>query len=179
MSGRQLLGQVQQRFNQVHHRLGASPLILWILGVLVLLLWLAGTVVQIQTSEYLAMGTSTRFAGVVWGILLQPWLMISGQAPASVATAWLYGWVVEVVTLVYALALSIAVAKLSVVNPRLARGFAILGFALIVLNGYADYSSSPATNPLVQGLIALAVGGIVVVGLPLGIGLIEQGYEEL
>jgi hypothetical protein len=170
-----ILGQ----FNRVHHKLGSSPLINWFLGVLSLILWGAATTVQIQTSEYLAMGASTRVAGVAWGVLMQPWLLISGQAPILYATAWVYGWVVELVTLVFAMSLAIAVVKIATVNPTFAKWFVIIGLGLILLNGYADYSSSPGANPLVQLLIALAVGGIVVVGLPLGIGLIEHGFEEM
>src|SRR5215470_12441865 len=123
MSGRNLFHQARDRFNQVHHHLGSSPLILWFLGLLVLLLWLCGTVVQIQTSEYLAMGANTRVASVAWGILLQPYQMVTGQAPVQYATAWLYGWTVEVITLVFALALSVAVVKISTSNPKLGKGF--------------------------------------------------------
>ena len=165
--------------NRLHQRLGSSPLILFILGGLVLLLWGAGTVVQIQTSEYLALGTNAKVAGVAWQVFTQPWLLLTGQAPIQYATSWIYGWVVETITLVFAMALAIAISKISQVNPHLAKGFVVCGAALILLNSYADYNSSPGANPLVQVLIALAVGGIVVVGLPLGIGLIERGIEEL
>jgi hypothetical protein len=179
MAGRQAFANVQQQFNRVHHHMGSSPLILWFLGGLVLLLWGAGSVVQIQTSEYLAMGATSRVAGVAWGVLLQPLLMLTGQAPVAVVTAWMYGWVVEVVTLVYALALAAAVRSLSQVNPLLAKFFVALGLLLIGLNGWADYSSSPGTQPLVQFLIALALALIVTCGLPLGVGLLERGFEEL
>lgn len=169
----------REQFDRVHHRLGSSPLILWFLGALTLLLWAAASVVQIQTSEYLALGNANRVAGVAWSILLQPYLMVTGQAPITLVTSWTYAWVVELVTLVFALALSIAVAKIAVANPFMAKMFLIAGGLLILLNGWADYSSSPGQNTLVQLLIALAIGGIVVVGLPLGIGLIERGFEEL
>lgn len=179
MAGKNLFGQAQSQFNRVHHRLGSSPLILWILGAFVLLLWACGSVVQIQTSEYLALGNNLRVAGVAWGILLQPWQMITGQAPVVYVTAWMYGWTVEVITLVFALALAIAVAKISVANPKLGKGFLIFGFLLIVLNSWADYSSSPGSSWLVQALVALALALIVVCGLPLGIGLLEHGFEEM
>lgn len=179
MAGRNVLTQAQQGFNKVHHRLGSSPLILWFLAALILLLWMCGTIVQIQTSEYLAMGNQQRVAGVAWGIMSQPWLMVSGQAPIQYVTAWMYGWTVEAVTLVFALALSVAVVKLTVVNPKLAKAFVVLGLVLIALNGWADYSSSPGATVLVQALIALALSLIVVCGLPLGVGLLEHGFEEL
>lgn len=169
------LKKLQQR---VHHKLGSSPLIMWFLGALALVLWLCATVVQIQTSEYMAMGDHSRVAGVAWNILMQPWLMVTGQAPVQFVTAWAYAWVVELITLVFALALSVAVVKISTVNPHLGKWFVIGAIVLVVLNGYADYSASPGASPLVQFLIALALGGIVVVGLPLGVGLIEHGMEE-
>lgn len=169
----------QEQFNRIHHKLGSSPLICWILGAFSLLLWVAASVVQIQTSEYLALGNANRVAGIAWQILIQPWLMISGQAPIALVTSWLYAWTVELITLVFALVLSVAVHKISKVNPHLAKWFVLFAAVLILLNSYADYSSSPGANALVQFLIALAIGGIVVVGLPLGIGLIEHGMEEL
>jgi hypothetical protein len=164
--------------SKLHKKLGSSPLILFFLGLLALLLWASGTVVQVQTSELLALGSSLRVAGVDFNVLPQPWLLITGRAPIGFVTAWEYAWVVELITLVFATALSAAVAKISTVNPHLAKFFVIGGIVLIVLNGWADYSSSPGNNPVVQFLIALAIGGVVVVGLPLGVGLIEHGFEQ-
>jgi len=171
--------EMRHQLSRLHKKLGSSPLILFILGGLSLLMWASASIVQIQTSEYLALGNAVRVATVAWGILLQPILLISGQAPIQYATAWMYGWIVEVVTLVFSLALTVAVVKISSVNPRLGKGFVAGGLLLIVLNSWADFSASPGSNPLVQFLIALAIGGIVVVGLPMGIGLIEHGIEEL
>lgn len=170
---------MREQMGRMHHRLGSSPIILFFLAALSFLLWASASVVQIQTSEYLALGNANRVAGVAWAILIQPWLMITGQAPIALVTSWVYAWVVELVTLVFSLALSVAVSKIAVVNPLLAKGFLVLGFLLIALNAWADYSSSPGTNPLVQALIAVAIGGIVVVGLPLCLGLAEKGLEEL
>jgi hypothetical protein len=169
----------QQKLSRMHQRLGSSPLILFFLGALSLLLWAAATVVQIQTSEYLALGSHARVANVAWAVLLQPYVMITGQAPIGEVTSWAYAWIVELVTLVFGLALGVAITKISSANPQLGKWFVIAGAALILLNGWADYSSSPGTSPLVQFLIALAIGGIVVVGLPLGIGMIEHGIQEL
>ena len=169
---------VTHQISRIHHKLNSSPLISAGLGILVLLLWLCGTIIQIQTSEYLATGSLLRVAGVSWNVLAQPWLMISGQAPITLGTSWLYAWTIEVITLVFALVLSVAVGKISSVNPRIAKLFVVLGIALIALNSWADYSSSPGNSILVQALIALAVGMIVTVGLPLGIGLIEHAFEE-
>lgn len=168
-----------QQMNRLHKKLGSSPLILFFLGLLALTLWLAASIVQIQTSEYLALGAHARVAGVAWSVVAQPWLIISGQAPLLYVTAWVYAWVVELVTLVFALALSVAIMKINAANPHFGKWFVAFGIVLILLNGWADYSSSPGNNPLVQFLIALAIGGVVVVGLPLGVGLIEHAFHEL
>lgn len=173
------LKKVGEQFHRVHHRLGSSPLIAWILGALSLILWAGASVVQIQTSEYLALQHNYRVAAVEWAVLAQPYLMITGHAPVQYATAWIYAWVVELITLVFALALSVAVTKIGAANPHLSKWFVLFSIVLILLNGWADYSSSPGDNALVQFLIALAIGGIVVVGLPLGIGLVEHGFDEL
>lgn len=178
MAGRGFFQNVQGQVNRYHHQLGSSPIINWFLGALSLLLWACGTTVQIQTSEYLAQGGNAKVAGVEWAVLSQPWLMVSGQAPVANSTSWMYGWVVELITLVFALSLTVAIHKIGQANPHLSKWFVIGGALLILLNSWADYSSSPGNNPLVQFLIALAIGGIVVIGLPLGIGLIEKGFEE-
>lgn len=169
---------MQQQISKMHHKLGSSPLILGFLGVLALVLWLCATIVQIQTSEFLAMGSMRQVTGVELSVLSQPWVMITGQAPIQFVTAWVYAWVVELITLVFGMALTISVAKIAAVNPFIARLYPIAGTVLILLNGWADYSSSPGSNWLVQSLIAVAIGGIVVVGLPLGLGLLERAVEE-
>jgi hypothetical protein len=106
-------------------------------------------------------------------------LLVSGQAPIALATSWIYAWFIETLTLVFALALGVAIVKLGTLNPHIVRWFVVFGLVLIALNSYADYSSSPGANALVQFLIALAVGMDVTLGLPLGLGLIEHGVEEL
>lgn len=176
---RNLAAQARDRFNRIHRKLGHSPLILWILGGLTLLLWASCSILQIQTSEYLAMGATQSVVGVTLQVVLQPYLVVTGQAPVQYSTAWMYGWVVEAVTLIFGLALAVAIDKLRVTNSHLARGFLVGGAALLILNSWADFSASPGNNWLVRVLISLAIGGIVVVGLPLGIGLIEHGFEEL
>jgi hypothetical protein len=178
MAGKAFFGQARQQLNRMHHQLGSSPLILWFLGALVILLWLCGTVVQIQTSEYLAQGATQQVAGVAWGILMQPILMVSGQAPIGYVTSWEYGWTVEALTLIVALALTTAFGKIASVNSLLAKVFIVSAGILLILNSWADFSSSPGASELIRFLVALAVGIMVTVGLPLGLGLIERGFEE-
>lgn len=167
------------QFHKIHHHIGASPLILWILGAATLLFWAGSTVVQVQTSEMLALQQlAQHVTGVAWGIFMQPYLLLTGQAPVGYAVAWLYGWIVEIITLIFSLALSVAVMKLNAANPYIGKWFIIGSLLLISLNSWADYSSAPGDNWLIKGLIALAVGGMAVIGLPLGFGLIEHGFKE-
>lgn len=168
-----------RHLSRMHDRLAAMPFLFFLVGALFIVLFICGTVVQIQTSEYLASGNPGKVAGVAWSIFAQPWLMVTGQAPVQFVTAWLYAWVVEATTLVFAFALSVAVNKINSLNPGFGRWFVGIGALLIGLNGWADYSASPGVNPLVQFLLALAIGMVVVIGLPLGVGLIEHGIKEL
>lgn len=170
--------RIASRAQNVHARLGAAPAILWFLGGLVLILWLSSTITQIQTSEYLAQQTNQQVNSVAWGVLLQPWLLVSGQAPHEVMTSWIYGWGVEALTLIFALALVTAYLKIYAMNPLLAKAFIIVGGVLLILNSWADFQSSPGSSTLIRILVALVVGLIVTVGLPLGLGLIERGVEE-
>ena len=72
--------------------------------------------------------------------------MITGQAPIALVTSWIYAWVVELVTLVFALALSIAVVKISPQILSDGEIVSILWPAHSFTNGWADYSSSPGSK---------------------------------
>lgn len=172
------LGRAREQFNKMHHKLGSSPLILWLVGALVLLLWACGTVTQIQTSEFLANGTNQQLSGVSWSIFLQPWILITGQVPMGEATSWMYAWTVEALTLVFAMAIAAAVSGLMSVNRLLAKIFVVAGSLLIILNSVADFNGAAANNGLVRFLVALALGTIVTCGLPVGLALIEKGFQE-
>ena len=166
-----------QNFRRFHGTPSSSPLIMFLLGALVLLLWAAGTVVQIQTSELLAQGGSGQASGIAWSIWTQPYLIVTGQVPPGQSAPWMYGWIVEVTTLVVALAFTVALNKLREFSGCLLWFFAIASLLLLILNSYADYNGTPGSG-LVRFLVALALGMVVTVGLPLGAGLILHGIEE-
>ncbi len=172
------VNEIREHAGRAHKKLNNSPAIMWFLGGLVLLLWLCATIVQIQTSEYLAMGANQVVKAVAWNVFAQPYLLITGQAPAQLQTAWMYGWIVEACTLIVGLALVAAFIKIGSINRLLAQIFVGAAIILVVLNSWADFSSSPGTNDLIRFLVALAIGLIVTCGLPLGIGLIEYGCEQ-
>lgn len=161
------------------NKVGTSAIVFFVLAALTLTIWLVVTITQIRTSEALVLGQGHIPIQVAWGVLLQPWELLSGTAPLNSTLAYCYAWIVEVTTLVYALALNHAVHKLKQTNASLGKLYAIAAGALIALNGWADYSSSPGTDPLIQGLIALGMALTVTTGLVIGIGLVERGIEEM
>lgn len=172
------IGNAREISGRAHKKLANSPLIMWVLGALILLLWVCATVTQIQTSEYLAEGSSQRVASIAINVFLQPWLIISGQVPIGYNTPYMYAWIVEALTLVVALALTAAFTKIATVNPTLAKIFIGAAVILVILNSWADFSGTPGNNDLVRFLVAAAIGIMVTCGLPLGIGLIEHGCEQ-
>jgi hypothetical protein len=178
MAGRNLFGQAREISGRAHKKLANSPLIMWFLGALVLLLWFCATVTQIQTSEYLAEGSSQRVATVAINVFLQPYLIITGQVPPGYNTPYMYAWIVEALTLVVALALAAAFTKIATVNPMLAKIFMGSAVILVILNSWADFSGTPGNNDLIRFLVALAIGLMVTCGLPLGVGLLEHGFEQ-
>ncbi len=172
------VSNIRAHAGRAHKKLNNSPAIMWFLGGLVLLLWACATIVQIQTSEYLAMGANLRVSHVAFNVFFQPYLLLTGQAPVEQQTPWMYGWIVEACTLIVGLALVAAFTKIGSVNRFLAKVFVAAAVILVVLNSWADFSSSPGSNDLIRFLVALAIGIIVTCGLPLGIGLIEYGFEQ-
>lgn len=171
------VNNIKEHAGRAHKKLNHSPAIMWFLGLLVLVLWACATIVQIQTSEYLALGGSQIVHSVDWNVFAQPYLLFTGQAPLAVQTAWMYGWVVEACTLIVGLALVASFTKIGSVNVFLAKVFVGAAILLVILNSWADFTSSPGSNGLIRFLVALAIGLIVTCGLPLGIGLLEYGFE--
>ena len=174
-----LMQQLSQGAKRYHHSLASSPLICFIIAGVSAFLWICAVLIDIRTTENLALGISGKVTGVMWSVLLQPADLVTGSVPAEAQLAYIYAWGVELLQLVFGLALVIAVNKLSSVNGTIARWFVIVGTLLILLNGYANFMSAPTANPLIQVLMAVLVGGLAIVGLPLAIGFAEHGFSEL
>jgi hypothetical protein len=111
-------------------------------------------------------------------VFWQPIGLVLGQYDTAHGTAYAYGWIVEVITLIFGLALGYAVHVLRQTNRMLGKWYTIACLVLISLNGYADFYASPGDG-VVKFLVAFAIGGIVVTGLPVGLALVEKGVEEL
>lgn len=170
--------QWKERMHRAHKGLNSSPLILGLLGGGMLGLWSCGTMVQIQTSEYLALGGHSIVSSLNWGLWAQPVMLFTGAAPIAYQTAYMYGWGVEIITLIVSLGLGQALSKVGSMNGCLSKGFLIASLLLLALNSIADYQSSPGENDLIRFLIALLIGVVVTCGLPVGLGLLEAAWEQ-
>ena len=162
----------------VTKKIGTSPLVLGLIGLLVAIIWIGGTVVQLQTSEVLVFQGKFHFTNS-WQVIAQPWFLVSGQITnVNQGVGVIYAWGVEALTLVFAYVLEHALAHLRKTNQRMSRWFVAWGLVLIALNSWADFQSSPGGSPLVRGLVAALVGGVVVTFLPIAIGLLGAAIGE-
>ncbi len=116
---------------------------------------------------------------VEWGVLLQPWQLLTGVAPLDDVMPWCYAWIIEALTMIWAFALEHAKMELLKANKTLGSVYGTVTVLLIGLNGWADYNSSPGNDPLQQGLIAAAVGLMVTTGLPVGLVLLKVGLAKM
>lgn len=172
--------QHQTRLDKIRNVLnGVDPTILIGLGALVALVWAVSTITQIRTSEALMLGGQKVPVDVEWGVLLQPWQLLTGTAPIGMTMPWCYGWIIESLTLIWSLALEHAKAELFKTNKTLGSVYGTVTVLLIGLNGWADYNSSPGNDPLTQGLIAGAIGIMVTTGLPIAIVLLKTGFAKM
>jgi hypothetical protein len=156
-----------------------DPWLLVGVGAGTLGLWLICSITQIRTSEALMLGGVKVPVEVAWGVLMQPYQLLTGTAPLNVVMAWSYGWCIEFLTLIWALALEHARVRLHEANKHLGKWYGLVTALLIGLNSWADYNNSPGNDPLSQALIAGAVGIMVVTGLPVGLALLKAGLAKM
>ena len=167
------------RLDRIRNALsGVDPTILVGLGCLVSLVWTVATITQIRTSEALMLGGQKVPVNVEWGVLFQPWQLLTGTAPIGLTMPWCYGWIIEVLTLIWSLALEHAKLELLKTNKLLGSIYGTVTMLLLGLNGWADYNSSPGNDPLAQGLLAAAVGLMVTTGLPVALVLLKAGMAK-
>jgi len=163
--------------SQYYGTFSASPIILFTLGAAALFFGLVAVVVEIRTSELLVLGGKAE--EIPWGVFLQPYLLVMGTDPILTKMAWLYGWGIEIIGLIFAFAFNHATNALSQTNARIAKMYGVVSFLLILLNGWANFHSLPGVDPLIQVLVAVVVA-IAVIAFPvIGLALIERGFEEL
>jgi hypothetical protein len=157
---------------------GVDPWVLVVVGAGTLVLWLICSITQIRTSEALVLHGVKVPTDVAWGVLMQPWQLLTGTAPMELIMAWSYGWCIEFLTLIWSLALEHARVRLLEANKHLGKWYGLVTALLIGLNSWADYNSSPGDG-LTQVLIAVAVGLMVVTGLPVGLALLKAGLARM
>jgi hypothetical protein len=156
----------------------ASPIILVVLGVAALAIGAAGLTVEISTSEALILGTSKNLVIANWGVFTQPYQIFAGGLDLKTVLAYVYGWTVEVVDLVFAFALGHAYNALKLTNKTVAKFYGVASFVLIGLNAWSNINSLLGVDPVLQFLVALAIAIAVVVFPVVGLALIERGISE-
>lgn len=167
-----------QKAQKYYGTFSASPIILIALGIASLGIGAAGLTVEIGTSEALLLGTK-NFVLANWGVFTQPYEIFAGGLPFKTLLAYVYGWTVEVVDLVFAFALGHASNALKLTNPKVAKFYGIASFILISLNAWSNINCLPGVDPILQFLVALAVAISVIVFPVVGLALIERGIYEI
>lgn len=165
-------------WRQYYGTFSASPIILFGLAGLVLFLWSIAMVVEVRTSELLVLGEGVPLE-VPWGVFVQPWELIVGTEPMRMKLAWVYGWGLEAVELIFAFAFTHTLQALEKTNEKLSKFYWIASLVLIALNGWSNLNALPGIAPIMQFLVALLVAVIVVAFPVVGLALIEKGIEEL
>jgi hypothetical protein len=166
-----------RRPSQYYGTFSASPIIFFALGIAALFFFFIALVVEIRTSELLVLGGKSN--EIPWGVFMQPYLLVMGTDPILTKLAWVYGWGIEVIGLIFAFALNHATHALSQTNTKIAKIYGVVSILLISLNAWANFNALPGVDPLVQMLVALVVAMAVIAFPVIGLALIERGFEEL
>ena len=161
-------------------RKGQNPLVLGIAGVALLLLMVGLSLFQIQTTEsWLLQSPPPNIAGVAWGVVYQLGQLVTGQLTGSVGKAVAVGWSVEIITLVFGVALEVAAHGVRRSSELLASIFVLGGFGLLGFNGYTDFQYGSLPSGFCgQLFFAALMSFIVVFGLPAGIELLLRAKDE-
>lgn len=166
-------------FKKMHHSMSSSPLICFLIALGCAFLWVYCTAIDIRTTENLFLGIKSTLAISLAEVLTQPLQMFNGGIDAETQMAYAYAWSSELLQLIFAFLLSVAVVKLSSTNATIGKMFVPFGLFFIGMNAYANFMSAPAHSTLMQVLVSGLISGIAVVGLPLAIGFAEYGLSEV
>lgn len=161
-------------------RKGQNPLVLAIAGVAIVGLWLGLSLFQIQTTESWTLNAPPPdIAGVSWGVVFQAGQLVSGQLAGALGKAVAVGWSVEIITLVFGVALEVAAHGVGRSSQMLRGIFVFGGFGLLIFNGWTDYAyGSLPSGACGQFFFAGLMSFIVVFGLPAGLELLLRAKDE-
>jgi len=171
------IGRVRQQIARYHQDIAHSPFLCIIIGVAVLASSILAMTIDIATSEGLVSNNASQWLD--WSVWTQPYVLFTTRTLLSDDVAIGYAFILETIQLVVGLVMGHALAKLSLLSPRLAKVFMIFSIILVLLNGVATFHAAPSSNFLVQLLVSIAIGGWSVCGLPIAIGLLESGIDGL
>lgn len=161
-------------------RKGPNPLVLAIAGVLLLGLTVGLSLFDIQVTEsWILQGPPPNISDIAWGVIYQAGQLVSGQLSGPVGKSVAVGWSVEIITIVFGVALEVAAHGVRRSSELLAGIFVFGGFGLLLFNGYTNYQYGVLPSGVCGQLFFAALMAFVVVfGLPAGIELLLRAKAE-
>ncbi len=144
------------------HR-GNVPVLKLILGLVLVAFFLLALLLQIQTSEAFILNSSSVSLSPNWGVLSQPFALVQGQLPVTLAKAVMWGWGIELVYLV-------CVIGEVAVHGRLQNWFRTGAIALVAFNFWSDFNYGALPSGLggqfaFAGITSFMVAFFGIVGL--------------
>lgn len=160
---------------------GPSPLVLLILAALLLGAWLGTSLFQIQTTEaWVLQGPPPGIQDINWAVLFQAWNLVSGNLSGPVGKAIVVGWVIEIITIIFGVALEIAAHGVGKSSDEMKALFIFFGIGLLAFNGYTDYAyGSLPSGTCGQIFFAGVMTFIVVFGLPAGVEMLLRAMHGM
>lgn len=167
--------------SSTRHGSGPSPLVLIILAALLLGAWLGTSLFQIQTTEaWVLQGPPPGIQDISWAVLLQAWNLLSGNLAGNAGKAIVVGWVIEIITIVFGVALEITAHGVGKSSDLLKGIYIFAGLGLLFFNGYTDFAyGSLPSGTCGQLFFACVMTFIVVFGLPAGIELLLRALNGM
>lgn len=134
---------------------GNVPLLRLLLGVLLIVFFLLALMLQIQTSEAFLLGNAPVTLAADWGILRQPYDLVRGMLPISVAKAVMWGWGIE---LIY---LACVIGELAI-HGRWQNVFKTGAFVLVIFDFWTDFNYGSLASGFWGQLAFAAVTAFIV-----------------
>lgn len=180
MAGRNTIQAIGSHIS-ANSRASNSPLPKLFVGVLLLFFFLTGTLLHIQTSEAFFLGGQQVSLSPNWGVLLQPWLLFTGQLEPRMAQAVMWGWGIEATFLICVIGYEVAHDAVAASSRRMAGWFRTGTIILILFNGYTDFqygSISPGSGFWAQLAFALITSFVVFFFGTIGWRFIESALTD-
>jgi len=164
----------------VTHRRQQSPILLLAVGLFCAGMWIGIVLLQLQTSMALMLsGKEVTVQTANWGVFVLFWELVTGQLYGALLVAVTWAYMVELVTLIFAVALKFAMEAASQSHQKLPKWWVIASIVLLLYNAYSDFSYGTLYVGSWVGNLAfsLVCGMGVCFLLPIAFRLIEGAID--